>query len=269
MWAPRRFAVVALGAGLATLTTVGSAGAAQLVYSSNQVAGTVSVNDAATGGPVGPDIVVGGAPRGLAVSPDGSEIYVANLATNSVSVIDAATRSLVATVPVGAFPLNVAPSPDGDRLYVTNAVSNSVSVIDTSTDAVVATVPVSGAPYGIAVAPDGDRAYAVAQGGNRVAVIDTETATVVDSFPVGGAPLFAAFTPDGTRLFVASQTNGLWALDPGTGTVTGTVGPPGGVDVSVTRDGETVYGSSTSVISEIDLPGLSGRQSQLDELSHC
>jgi YVTN family beta-propeller protein len=252
----RRFAVVALGAGLATLTTAGSAGAAQLVYSSNITAGTVSVFDAATGAPLGSDIPVGGSPLGVAVSPNGSEVYVTNLNTDSVSVIDAATRSVVDTVPVGNSPVDVAPSLDGSRLFVTNLGSGSVSVIDTATDAVVSTIAVGNSPYGIAVAPDGERAYAVNQGSHTVTVVDTDTATAVDTFAVGSFPLFAAFTPDGTRLFVASQGGGLWALDPGTGAVTGTLGPPTGVDVAVTRDGGTVYWSSTGSIQEIDLPGL-------------
>ncbi len=255
MWARRRFAVVTLGAGLAALASAGSAGAAQFVYSSNVAAGTVSMFDAATGGSAGPDIPVGGSPQGLAVSPDGSEIYVTNIATNSVSVIDAATRSVVATVPVGSLPVEVAPTPDGDRVLVTNFGSNSVSVIDTATRAVVSTVVVGNSPYGIAVAPDGERAYAVNQASNTVTVIDTETATVVDTFAVGNAPLFAALNPEGTRLFVvASQSGGLWALDPGIGAVTGTVGPATGVDVAVTRDGGTVYWSSTNVIQDDTTP---------------
>ncbi|MFY9824445.1 MAG: hypothetical protein WAM82_23920 [Thermoanaerobaculia bacterium] len=40
-------------------------------------------------------------PVGVAVSPDGRRVYVANGHANSVSVIDAATGTLTATIPVG------------------------------------------------------------------------------------------------------------------------------------------------------------------------
>jgi YVTN family beta-propeller protein len=68
--------------------------------------------------------------------------YVTNRGSNSVSVIDTASNTVVATIPVGAFPEGVAITPDGTRAYVTNE-SNTVSVIDTATNTVVATIPVA------------------------------------------------------------------------------------------------------------------------------
>ena len=73
---------------------------------------------------------------------------------NTLSVIDTATNTVVATVPVGLFPLGgIAITPDGTRAYVTNSNSNTVSVIDTATNTVVATVPVGVSPDGIAITP--------------------------------------------------------------------------------------------------------------------
>ena len=43
----------------------------------------------------------------VAVTPDGTKVYVANEFTNTVSVIDTATTTVVATVPVGGFPLGI------------------------------------------------------------------------------------------------------------------------------------------------------------------
>src|SRR5258708_29027162 len=60
--------------------------------------------------------------------------YVANVMSNSVSVIDVATNTLVATVGVGASPSGVAITPDGSRAYVTNGGSDSASVIDVATN---------------------------------------------------------------------------------------------------------------------------------------
>jgi YVTN family beta-propeller protein len=64
--------------------------------------------------------------------------YISNFASNTVSVIDTATNTVVATVPV-SFPFGVAVNPAGTFAYVTDA-SNTVSVIDTATNTVVATV---------------------------------------------------------------------------------------------------------------------------------
>src|ERR1700746_2045903 len=65
--------------------------------------------------------------------------YVTNI-SGTVSVIETATNTVVATIPVGIFPSGVAITPDGTRAYVAN-IFNSISVIDTATNAVVVTIP--------------------------------------------------------------------------------------------------------------------------------
>ena len=72
---------------------------------------------------------------------------------NFVSVIDTATNTVVATIPVGVAPNGVAITPDGSRAYVTNDDSDSVSVIDTTTSTVVATIPVGVGPVAVAITP--------------------------------------------------------------------------------------------------------------------
>src|SRR5262249_45031946 len=76
--------------------------------------------------------------------------YVANLGSDTVSVIATATNTVVATVPVGHFPRGVAITPDGTHAYVANDGSNTVSVIATATNTVVATVPVGSTPFWVA-----------------------------------------------------------------------------------------------------------------------
>src|SRR5438445_11968311 len=90
--------------------------------------------------------------------------YIANDLSNDVSVLDIATNSVVATVPVGQLAQGVAVTPDGSRVYVTNAVDGTVSVIAWVTNAVgasvpawVGTVPVGLRPSGVAVTPAGPR----------------------------------------------------------------------------------------------------------------
>ena len=73
--------------------------------------------------------------------------YITNEGSATVSVIDTATQTVVATVPVGSLPCGVAVTPDGALVYVANAGGDTVSVIDTATNTVVATVPV-GSPIG-------------------------------------------------------------------------------------------------------------------------
>jgi YVTN family beta-propeller protein len=71
---------------------------------------------------------------------------VANAGTNSVSVINTGTNTVIATVPVGAHPLNFAITPDGASTYVADAGANSVTVIKTATNAVVNNLRVGANP---------------------------------------------------------------------------------------------------------------------------
>jgi len=90
-------------------------------FSGQQLGNTVSVIDSATNTVID-TITVGAKPSAMAVSPDGSRLYVTNSGDDTVSVVDTATNSVVATIPVGAVPNGVAVSPDGSRIYVTNRV---------------------------------------------------------------------------------------------------------------------------------------------------
>jgi YVTN family beta-propeller protein len=63
------------------------------------------VIDTATNTVIGSAIPVGRVPYGLAVTPDGSKVYVANALANTVSVIDTATNTVIGSpIPVGIFP---------------------------------------------------------------------------------------------------------------------------------------------------------------------
>ena len=73
--------------------------------------------------------------------------------SGTVSVIEIATNTVAATIPVGDIPLGVAITSDGAHVYVTNAGSATVSVIEAATNTVVATVPVGDLPADVAITP--------------------------------------------------------------------------------------------------------------------
>jgi YVTN family beta-propeller protein len=112
------------------------------VYVSNS--DTISVIATATNTATA-TIPAGGFPCGVAVTPDGSQVYVTN-ASNTVSVIATATNMVTATIPVGRLPFGVAVTPDGSQVYVANRDDNTVSVIATATNMVTATIPVGRFP---------------------------------------------------------------------------------------------------------------------------
>src|SRR5437762_1855554 len=184
---------------------------------------------------------------GLVLSPvvwaGAPQAYITNLSDGTVSVIDTASNTVMATVPVGNFPNGVAVTPDGAHVYVANVVDGTVSVIETAGNTVTATVPVGLFPFGVAVTPDGAHVYVANQGGGNVSVIATASNTVTATVTVGPSPTGVAVTPDGTRVYVANfnaDTISVIATASNTVTATVTVGAnPAGV--AVTPDGARVY----------------------------
>jgi YVTN family beta-propeller protein len=87
----------------------------------------------------------------------------------SVSVINPATNTVIATIGVGDTPDGLAVSPTGD-IYVTDQESGTVSVIN-PTGTVDATIPVDNFPVGVAVSPAGTYAGDVYVADGTVLVI--------------------------------------------------------------------------------------------------
>ena len=217
-----------------------------LVYVTNQGgSNTVSVINTATNTVVA-TIPVGIVPGLLAVSPDGTRVYVPNQGSDTVSVINTASNTVVATIPAGSQPVGAGVSPDGARVYVTNTNANTVSVINSATNTVITTIPVGTAPTGVAVTPDGTRAYVTNAFSDNVSVINTATNTVVATIPIAGfipTPQLVAVSPNGTRAYVTNAfTNNVSVIDTATNTVVATI-PAGNqpTGVMVTPDGTRAY----------------------------
>lgn len=133
-------------------------------------------------------IDVGEAPWGVAVDTATHTVYVTNKDSDTVSVIDGATRTVTATIGVGDNPRGLAIDPATHSVYVANSQSNSVSVIDGASLRVVATVAVGDRPFGVAVDSAEQSVYVTNYLGNSVSVIDTERAAVEATIQVGTNP---------------------------------------------------------------------------------
>jgi YVTN family beta-propeller protein len=106
------------------------------------------------------EIPVGKEPWCVAITPDDEKVYVTNMASGTVSVINAHTRNVVDRIKVGTEPFGCAITPDGKQLYVANQSSGTVSVISTRGDYVLRTIEdVGEKPHGVAITGDGKKVY--------------------------------------------------------------------------------------------------------------
>jgi YVTN family beta-propeller protein len=159
----------------------------------------------------------------IALSNDGSRVYVANTTSGTVSVLDASTLATLAEIEVGLDPVSVAVrpgSPDPRELWVANHVSDTVSVIDTDPaspdlDYVIATVQALDAdgvtgfdePVGIAFREDGARAYVALSSTNRIAVVDAGARAVTGTLAITAQEPRALAVRNGL-LYVAAFESG-------------------------------------------------------------
>lgn len=130
--------------------------------------GTVSVVDVAAARVI-QEIDTGLHPSALALY--GQRLYVANANSDSVSVIDTAADSVVATLaaritpkaPVGSAPNALAITRDGKTLYVANGADNAVAVIDTASGKTKGFIPAGWYPTAVALSAD-EKELVVASG---------------------------------------------------------------------------------------------------------
>lgn len=150
----------------------------------------------------------------IALSADGTRLFVANTTNGTVGVFDTATNDPVTTVEVGLEPVGLAIKPDGSELWVSNHLSDSVSVIgltpgatqyrikETIQDLDADGVSQFDEPVGIAFANDA-KAYVALSSRNDVAIVDTATYAVTGRIHITAQEPRALAVRNG-RLYVAA-----------------------------------------------------------------
>lgn len=158
---------------------------------------------------------------GVAVDSARGLVYVAGRRSSAVWVYDAASLSLVATVPVPNQPYNIAVGPTGYvyvSQYTDTASAGSLSVIDPDTRAVVDTLPAGTAPVGVTVSPDGDLLYVGSTTGvNVYDLADPAAPAALPAIPIANVERVTVST-DGSTLYGAkSDSNAVSVIDAATG----------------------------------------------------
>jgi len=251
----------------------------ELVYVTNEDAGTISVVSTATRKVIG-EIAVGTRPRGVEVSRDGALVYVAlsgspkcpptmadeecaklgaDKSKDGIAVIDARQRTVLRILPGGSDPEEFDVDAAGGRLFVSNEDAGELSIVDLATGRVLRTVDVGDEPEGVRLRPDRATVYVTSESDHAVTVVDGASGAVLDSISVGWRPRDSIFSADGSRAYVSSEHGGSVAVvDVATGEVRETIALPAGslpMGLALSPEGERLYVANgrARTVSVIDL----------------
>ncbi|HEV7453461.1 MAG TPA: beta-propeller fold lactonase family protein, partial [Pseudonocardiaceae bacterium] len=128
-------------------------------------------------------------PAGIALTPDGRRLLVADQQADALSVVDLATGT-VHTTAAGHRPYAVVASVDGNSAYVTNQGGNTVSVFALTglEPAAQKTITVGMHPNKMVASADGRVLYVANGDSDEISVIDAVTAAVTRTINLAPYP---------------------------------------------------------------------------------
>ncbi|HET6590458.1 MAG TPA: hypothetical protein VFG45_09860 [Candidatus Nitrosocosmicus sp.] len=169
-------------------------------------------------------INVGQSPTSLGFNPSNNQVYVVNRGSDTVSVIDSDSNTVIKNISVGDFPeFEPIFNPSNTYMYLANGHSDTVSVIDSDSNTVIKNISVGHVPQDLLFNPSNNNIYVANSYSDTVSVIDTERNEVIDTIEVGTYPFQMAYSLNNNNVYVAN-------IEPGN---------PGDIGTITVIDGET------------------------------
>jgi YVTN family beta-propeller protein len=210
---------------------------AKHLYTAGGFAATVDVWDVALDGTLMPASQIaippgtaasGPYPAGIALSADGTKLWVGEFMGQQIDEIDLASSSVTASIPLPTRAYSLLYVPSVNKLWSSGFGDNRLSIVDLGLHQVVDTLTIGANPNGLVLSRDGSRVFVSVSDGDVVLAVDVATHKTLKTQPVGdpqiaaagGAPLPASspaglsLDPGGTKLYVArAADNAVSVLD--------------------------------------------------------
>ena len=169
-------------------------------------------------------VAAGTNPDGITFEPVTNTVWAFNGRSNNISVLDSASNTIVATVPLPGKP--EFPQADGQgSVFVNIEDKNEIVKLDAATRKATATWPLPGceSPSGMAIDRAKHRIFSVCDG-RKMAIVDYQSGKVLGLASIGDSPDAAGFDPkhglafssnggDGTLTIVDAEKPGFPVLE--------------------------------------------------------
>jgi YVTN family beta-propeller protein len=226
-WRSTRVRAAAIVAFAAACCAPPGAAQAALAYVSNEDEGTVTVVDTERPAVIG-SVAVGKRPRGLALSADGTRLFVAvsglpkcpppvpdeecaklprDREADGIAVVDAVELKLVRVLRGVTDPERVELGRGGRALFVTDEDASRLTALDVVRGTALAATAVGREPEGVRASPNGRWVLVTSEAENTVAIIDARTHALLHNVAVGKRPRDVAIAPDSRTAYVSGEAD--------------------------------------------------------------
>ena len=147
-------------------------------------------------------------PDGLAYAPKQNKVFVSDEHGGADAVIDAASNTLIAKIPLGGGAGNTVYDPVSGQIVVAVHGANMLAIIDPETNRILRRVPLAGIenPHGIALDVASHLAFVAGEENYMLAMVDLNSMKVLGTYRVGDDPDVLAYDPGLRRLYVSAES---------------------------------------------------------------
>lgn len=174
-------------------------------FTSNGRTNTSTIVDLETLKPLG-TVATGANPDSIRYSPSRKEVWAFNHTGKSVTVFDAQTGKVQATIDVGGVLEEAVEDAVANRMYVNIEDKGAIGVMDTQKHTLVATWPIAGCEGPTGLAFDASHHLLLSACDGKMAVTDSTSGKAVTSFPIAGDVDGNGFDPVTGYAFASSRT---------------------------------------------------------------
>jgi YVTN family beta-propeller protein len=145
-------------------------------------------------------------PAHSVLSRDGKRLYVSGETAGDLTVIDLATRTIMARhVHGGGDAMGLALTADGKILYAAAGENKAVLKVDTATNRPTGTIALPGIVHEATLTLDGRYLYTTLRRANKIVVVDTATDSIVATIRQKGYPDLVTMEPSGRYALVTNR----------------------------------------------------------------
>lgn len=153
----------------------------------------------------------------LAFSKDGLRLYIANIASNSMTALMRTATNQenweAMIIALGKGPEGFSLSPDEKELWAANSGDGSISIVDPNTNKVVKKIEIGTKRSNrLKFTPNGKYVLVSDLSGGELVVLEAKSRKVIKRIAIGQGPAGILILPDGSKAYIACSGEGSLAI---------------------------------------------------------